>query len=101
MNIKRTTILAAMALLAVVVVASTYFATTSVENVAVGDTRQLPTPTKSAKMTLMESLQKRHSPKEFSTKEVSEADLAELLWAACGINRPESKKITAPSAINA
>ena len=101
MNIKRTTILAAMALLAVVVVASTYFATTSVENVAVGDTRQLPTPTKSAKMTLMESLQNRHSSKEFSTKEVSEADLAELLWAACGINRPESKKITAPSAINA
>ena len=52
-------------------------------------------------MTLMESLQQRHSVRDFSDKAVSDADLSELLWAACGINRPDTKKITAPSAINA
>ena len=39
--------------------------------------------------------------RDFSDKAVSDADLSELLWAACGINRPDTKKITAPSAINA
>ena len=34
-------------------------------------------------------------------REISDATLSQVLWAACGINRPESKKITAPSAINA
>ena len=62
---------------------------------------QLPEPDKSAKMTLMETLQKRASSREFSDKEVSDAVLSQVLWAACGINRPEEKKITAPSAINA
>ena len=49
----------------------------------------------------METLQKRASQREFSEREISEATLSQVLWAACGINRPESKKITAPSAINA
>ena len=50
---------------------------------------QLPEPDKSAKMTLMETLQKRASSREFSDKEVSDAVLSQVLWAACGINRPE------------
>ena len=62
---------------------------------------QLPEPDKSAKMTLMEALQQRASSREFSDKEVSDAVLSQVLWAACGINRPGEKKITAPSAINA
>lgn len=62
---------------------------------------QLPEPDKSAKMTLMEALQQHASSREFSDKEVSDAVLSQVLWAACGINRPGEKKITAPSAINA
>ncbi|MGM9736120.1 MAG: nitroreductase family protein [Candidatus Cryptobacteroides sp.] len=71
--------------------------TTTEENV-----RTLPAPAKSSEMTLMEALQLRHSEKEFQAdKPVTDEVLADLLWAACGINRPESKKLTAPSAINA
>jgi SagB-type dehydrogenase family enzyme len=62
---------------------------------------QLPAPDMNVKMTLMETLQKRASQREFSEREISDATLSQVLWAACGINRPESKKITAPSAINA
>ena len=62
---------------------------------------QLPAPDMNVKMTLMETLQKRASQREYSDREISDATLSQVLWAACGINRPESKKITAPSAINA
>ena len=62
---------------------------------------QLPAPDMNVKMTLMETLQKRASQREFSEREISDATLSQVLWAACGINRPESKKITAPSAITA
>lgn len=90
MNFKKTSIFTALSFVTVAVVAA-----------GQSDTRSLPAPAKSAKMTLMESLQQRHSVRDFSDKAVSDADLSELLWAACGINRPDTKKITAPSAINA
>ena len=57
---------------------------------------QLPAPDMNVKMTLMETLQKRASQREYSDREISDATLSQVLWAACGINRPESKKITAP-----
>ena len=101
MNIKKTSFLTGLSMMAVAVVAATSIATTSCQNANASDTRSLPSPTKSAKMTLMEALQQRHSVREFSDKAVSDADLAELLWAACGINRPDTKKITAPSALHA
>jgi nitroreductase len=44
---------------------------------------------------------KRQSNRTFDTKELTHQDLSDLLWAANGINRPESKKRTAPSAMNA
>ena len=90
MNFKKTSIFTALSFMTVAVVAA-----------GQSDSRSLLAPTKSAKMTLMESLQQRHSVRDFSDKAVSDADLSELLWAACGINRPDTKKITAPSAINA
>lgn len=49
---------------------------------------------------LMEALQERSSHREFSSRELSMDHLSGLLWAACGINRPESGKRTAPSAMN-
>lgn len=62
---------------------------------------QLPTPKKDNPVTLMQALQQRRSERTFADKEISDQVLSEVLWAACGINRPESGKITAPSAINA
>ena len=62
---------------------------------------KLPAPDKNVKMTLMDALQQRASVREYSDKAIDDATLSQVLWAACGINRPDSKRITAPSAINA
>ena len=48
----------------------------------------------------MEALKERHSTREFGTKKLSLQTLSNLLWAGFGINRPESGKKTAPSAVN-
>ena len=49
---------------------------------------------------LMQVLKDRHSSREFSTNELPLQVLSNLLWAAFGINRPDSGKRTAPSAVN-
>ena len=49
---------------------------------------------------LMQALKARSSSREFSTKKLPPQVLSNLLWAAFGINRPESGKRTAPSAMN-
>ncbi len=59
----------------------------------------LPPDLKGGK-SLMQSLQERKTTREFSTRELPVNILSNLLWAACGINRPESGKRTAPSAVN-
>ena len=51
-------------------------------------------------VSIMQALEKRQSTRNFSDKELSLQDLSDLLWAANGINRPESGKRTAPSAMN-
>jgi SagB-type dehydrogenase family enzyme len=50
---------------------------------------------------VMKALKARASATEFDTVMLRDQDLADLLWAANGINRPEIGKRTAPSAINA
>lgn len=62
---------------------------------------QLPKPSMDNSVTLMQSLHNRHSSREFADKDIPDDVLSTVLWAACGVNRPESGKITAPSAINA
>ncbi len=61
---------------------------------------QLNSYSKSKGVDIMVALQKRQSTRVFDTKELTVQDLSDLLWAANGINRPESGKRTAPSAIN-
>lgn len=62
---------------------------------------QLQQPQYDNAKTLMEVLQQRHTERTFADRAITDRDLATLLWAACGINRPESGKLTVPSAINA
>jgi SagB-type dehydrogenase family enzyme len=50
---------------------------------------------------VMKALSLRASAKEFDTTRINLRDLSDLLWAANGVNRPESGKRTAPSALNA
>jgi len=58
----------------------------------------LPEPEKTGGMPLMEALSKRSTHREFSSDEIDNQTLSNLLWAAWGYNR--SDKRTAPSAMN-
>jgi len=49
---------------------------------------------------LMEILAKRSSSREFSSEPLPENILSNMLWAAAGINRPDSGRRTAPTAMN-
>jgi SagB-type dehydrogenase family enzyme len=51
-------------------------------------------------ITLMSALNKRSSSRSFSDKQIPDRVLSNMLWAACGINRAESGKRTAPSAMD-
>ena len=46
----------------------------------------------------MQILKERHSTREFATKPLPPQILSNLIWAAFGVNRPDSGKRTAPSA---
>ncbi len=61
---------------------------------------EFPPPQITGGMPLMKALKARHSTREFSSRKLSPQVLSNLLWAAFGINRPESGKRTAPSAMN-
>ena len=61
---------------------------------------KLPTPDLNSGKSLMQALKERRSTRSFSTKELPLNILSNLLWAAKGTNRSESKGITAPSAHN-
>lgn len=51
-------------------------------------------------LVVMTALQKRQSTREYADRKLDLQDLSDLLWAAVGINRPESGKRTAPTALN-
>ena len=61
---------------------------------------ELPKPRMAGGMPLLQALKTRQSTRAFSPKPLPEQMLADLLWAAFGVNRPESGKRTAPSARN-
>lgn len=60
----------------------------------------LPPPRMEGGMPLMEALKARQTSRTYSPKPLSDQILADLLWAAFGINRPDTGKRTAPSARN-
>jgi SagB-type dehydrogenase family enzyme len=61
---------------------------------------QLSKPDISSGKPLMTALNERSSQREFSDQELTPEQISGLLWAACGINRPETGKRTAPTAMN-
>jgi len=48
----------------------------------------------------MRAFKHRQSDRAFDPRPLSDTLLGNLLWAACGVNRPESGKRTAPTALN-
>lgn len=61
---------------------------------------QLNQPDLKRGTSLMQALADRQSTRDFNAKALSLQDLSDLLWAAVGINRQESGKRTAPTAMN-
>ena len=61
---------------------------------------KLLNPQKDGGKPLMQVLNERQSQREYSDKELPLQVLSNMLWAAWGINRPDSGKRTAPSAVN-
>ena len=61
---------------------------------------KLPEPNLNRTGTVMKALSERHSTREYASKALSLSDLSDLLWAANGVNRKDSGKRTAPSALN-
>ena len=64
------------------------------------DTVKLDQPDLERGAPIMKALSDRQSIRSFSEKALSQKDLSDLLWATNGINRQESGKRTAPSAMN-
>jgi len=60
----------------------------------------LPAPDTQGGMPLMQALSQRSTSRSFAEKEIPPQVLSDLLWAATGINRPDSGKRTAPTARN-
>jgi nitroreductase len=61
---------------------------------------KLLTPQMESGKTLMQALKERRSQRAFSSKELPLQVLSDLLWSACGINRPDLGLLTAPTAKN-
>lgn len=62
-----------------------------------GDALKFPPPQFDAGQPLMQALRERKSVREFSVEKLPLQVLSNLLWAAFGVNRPETGGRTAPS----
>lgn len=61
---------------------------------------KLPAVQLNSGKSLMQALQERRSERSFEAKKIPLQVMSNLLWAACGVNRPAAGKRTAPSAMN-
>jgi SagB-type dehydrogenase family enzyme len=61
---------------------------------------ELPKPDMDGGRPLMQVLKDRSSSRTFNSEKLPAQVLSNLLWAAFGVNRPDSGKRTAPSAVN-
>ncbi len=61
---------------------------------------RLPEPKLDKSVTFVDVLKNRKTSREYSPGNLSEQTMSNLLWAAWGINRPDSGRRTAPSALN-
>ncbi len=73
--------------------------TAAVSVIVSGADIQLPPAEKSSGMSLAEALNMRRSERRYTERNVSLQELANVLWSANGVTRPDGKR-TAPSARN-
>jgi SagB-type dehydrogenase family enzyme len=84
----------------VITLVLTMLITLTINGQALQDIR-LNNPDMDRGLTIMKAFGNRASATSFNSMELSLQDLSDLLWATNGINRPESGKRTAPTAVNA
>ncbi len=74
-------------------------ATLGVSALGAAEVVKLPEPTRDGGMSLMQAIQERRTGRSFDAgKPLTQQQIANLLWAACGQNRPS--KITIPTTRN-
>jgi nitroreductase len=61
---------------------------------------KLVKPAQTGGMPLMNALARRQSSRSFAVRPLTDQVLSNLFWAADGVNRPDSGKRTAPTAMN-
>ncbi|MGE0090745.1 MAG: nitroreductase family protein [Bacteroidales bacterium] len=61
---------------------------------------KLPEPNKTGGKPLMQAMNERQSSRDFMDKDLTQQQISDLLWAAYGINRPETEKHTIPTSRN-
>ena len=88
-----------IAALAAIVVFFMFYAATAVRADELKPVK-LPNPQTEGGKPLMQALKERQSMREFSPEELSPQVLSDMLWAASGINRPDTGGRTAPTAKN-
>ncbi|MBN2670801.1 MAG: nitroreductase family protein [Deltaproteobacteria bacterium] len=71
--------------------------TKSTEGKKMGNEIVLPPPD-IKKSTFLQTIQKRHTTRDYATKQLPITEVSNILYAAYGINRPKTGKRTAPSA---
>ncbi|MDY0110067.1 MAG: nitroreductase family protein [Candidatus Krumholzibacteria bacterium] len=100
MSLRRTLIITAV--FAAMTLAAAGGAAAADQAAAAGDlqTIVLPAPQTSGGMPLLDAIRTRQSRRSFAPDALPRETLSTLLWAAWGINRPESGQRTAPSARN-
>lgn len=54
---------------------------------------QLPEPTRNGGMPLMEAVNNRQSSREFTDATLTHQQLSDMLWIACGYNRPDKRTV--------
>lgn len=54
---------------------------------------QLPEPTRNGGMPLMEAVNNRQSSREFTYATLTHQQLSDMLWIACGYNRPDKRTV--------
>ena len=87
-------------ILAICFILASFVFNSALTTAGVLPTIQLLPPQTEGGKPLMQALKERKSMRTFSTKELPLQVLSDLLWAASGINRPESGGRTAPTAKN-
>lgn len=56
-------------------------------------TIKLPTPQKELEFPLMKALEKRRSIRKWSNVPISDQELSNILWAACGITKVKTSRV--------